>query len=37
MVIDGGYGEAVPSTIVDCTQNNPKIIRKGKGDITPFL
>ena len=37
MVIDGGYGEAVPSTIVDCTQNNPEIIRKGKGDITPFL
>jgi len=25
MVIDGGYGEAVPSTIVDCTQNNPEI------------
>ena len=37
MVIDGGYGEAVPSTIVDCTQNNSEIIRKGKGDITPFL
>jgi len=37
MVIDGGYGEAVPSTIVDCTQNTPEIIRKGKGDITPFL
>ena len=37
IVIDGGYGEAIPSTIVDCTNNIPKIIRKGKGDITPFL
>lgn len=37
MVIDGGYGEAIPSTIVDCTHINPEIIREGKGDITPFL
>ena len=37
IVIDGGYGEAIPSTIVDCTNNIPEIIRKGKGDITPFL
>jgi tRNA threonylcarbamoyl adenosine modification protein (Sua5/YciO/YrdC/YwlC family) len=37
IVIDGGYGEVIPSTIVDCTNNNPEIIRKGKGDITPFL
>ena len=37
IIIDGGYGEAIPSTIVDCTSNNPEIIRKGKGDITPFL
>jgi len=37
MVIDGGYGEAIPSTIVDCAHGNPEIIRKGKGDITPFL
>ena len=37
IVIDGGYGEAIPSTIVDCTNNNPEIIRAGKGDITPFL
>ena len=37
IVIDGGYGEAVPSTIVDCTNNTPEIIRKGKGNITPFL
>ena len=37
IVIDGGYGEAIPSTIMDCTNNTPKIIRIGKGDITPFL
>ena len=37
IVIDGGYGEVIPSTIVDCTNHNPEIIRKGKGDITPFL
>ena len=37
IVIDGGYGESIPSTIVDCTNNTPEIIRKGKGDITPFL
>jgi len=37
IVIDGGYGKAIPSTIVDCTNNNPEIIRKGKGEITPFL
>jgi len=37
IVIDGGYGDIIPSTIVDCTNNTPEIIRKGKGDITPFL
>jgi tRNA threonylcarbamoyl adenosine modification protein (Sua5/YciO/YrdC/YwlC family) len=37
IVINGGYGEAIPSTIVDCTNNTPEIIRKGKGNITPFL
>ena len=37
IIIDGGYGEAIPSTIVNFTNNNPEIIRKGKGDITPFL
>jgi len=37
IVIDGGYGEAVPSTIIDFTNNTTEIIREGKGDITPFL
>jgi tRNA threonylcarbamoyl adenosine modification protein (Sua5/YciO/YrdC/YwlC family) len=31
LVIDGGYGELVPSTIVDCTGNELVIVREGKG------
>lgn len=31
-VIDGGIGGMEPSTIVDCTGENPVIIRQGKGD-----
>ena len=31
MVIDGGYGELVPSTIVDCTGEEILIVRQGKG------
>lgn len=31
MVVDGGYGNAMPSTIVDCTQMPPEIIRQGAG------
>lgn len=31
VVIDGGYGELVPSTIVDCSGNELVIVREGKG------
>jgi tRNA threonylcarbamoyl adenosine modification protein (Sua5/YciO/YrdC/YwlC family) len=31
IVIDGGYGELVPSTVVDCTGAVIEIIRQGKG------
>ena len=31
MVIDGGYGDNEPSTIVDCTSGEPEIVRQGKG------
>ena len=37
IVIDGGFGETKPSTIIDCKEDNPQIIRKGKGDISLFL
>ncbi|MCL1937014.1 MAG: L-threonylcarbamoyladenylate synthase [Candidatus Azobacteroides sp.] len=33
-VIDGGYGGLEPSTIVDCTGDEIKIIRQGKGELT---
>jgi len=33
VVIDGGYGGNVPSTIVDLSSGIPEIIREGKGDI----
>lgn len=31
IVIDGGYGDNEPSTIVDCTQDELVILRQGKG------
>ena len=33
IVIDGGKGGVVPSTIVDCTVSPPEIIRQGEGEI----
>lgn len=32
-VIDGGYGDNTPSTVVDCTTDEPEIIREGKGEL----
>lgn len=31
LVIDGGYGQNIPSTIVDCTDEVPVVVRQGKG------
>ncbi|HAH22941.1 MAG TPA: threonylcarbamoyl-AMP synthase [Prolixibacteraceae bacterium] len=31
LVIDGGYGDNTPSTIIDCTDDMPVIVRQGKG------
>ncbi|MBF4491107.1 threonylcarbamoyl-AMP synthase [Flavobacterium sp. JLP] len=33
LVIDGGYGDNVGSTIIDLSENEPVIVREGKGDI----
>ncbi len=33
LVIDGGYGDNTPSTVIDCTKQPPEIIREGKGKI----
>ncbi|MDX1428136.1 L-threonylcarbamoyladenylate synthase [Salegentibacter mishustinae] len=31
LVIDGGYGDNIPSTVVDLTTPQPEVIREGKG------
>ncbi|CCG53042.1 Putative translation factor [Flavobacterium indicum GPTSA100-9 = DSM 17447] len=36
LVIDGGYGENVPSTIIDLTGYEPVVVREGKGDVDIF-
>ena len=33
MVVDGGIGEDVPSTVVDCSGGELEVIRYGKGEI----
>jgi len=33
VVIDGGYGDNVPSTIIDLSGYEPVLVREGKGDI----
>jgi tRNA threonylcarbamoyl adenosine modification protein (Sua5/YciO/YrdC/YwlC family) len=33
IVIDGGYGGNIPSTVVNCTGNEMTIIREGKGEL----
>ena len=35
-VIDGGYGDNVPSTIIDLSGYEPVVVREGKGDIDIF-
>ena len=34
IVIDGGYGDNVPSTVVDCTGGGIEVVREGKGDVS---
>ena len=33
IVIDGGAGDNIASTIIDYTEDEPLIVREGKGDI----
>lgn len=33
IVIDGGYGGNIPSTVIDCIGNEPLITRFGKGEL----
>jgi tRNA threonylcarbamoyl adenosine modification protein (Sua5/YciO/YrdC/YwlC family) len=38
VIIDGGPGNNMASTVVDCTEENEtKIIREGMGDLSPFM
>ncbi|RED99831.1 L-threonylcarbamoyladenylate synthase [Marinoscillum furvescens] len=37
IIIDGGFGSNQPSTVVDCTGDEPIIIRQGMGDISQYL
>ena len=34
IVIDGGYGDNIPSTVIDLTTPEPEVIREGKGSLT---
>lgn len=36
LIIDGGNCGLEPTTVVDLTEDYPKIVREGKGDPTPF-
>jgi len=36
LVIDGGYCDIEPTTVVDMTGESPEVTRVGKGDPTPF-
>jgi tRNA threonylcarbamoyl adenosine modification protein (Sua5/YciO/YrdC/YwlC family) len=37
IVIDGGYGDNIASTVVDCTKEGFDIIREGKGNLEIYL
>lgn len=37
LVIDGGYGDNIASTVVDLTSGNFEIIREGKGQLEEYL
>ncbi|RCH55142.1 threonylcarbamoyl-AMP synthase [Mucilaginibacter hurinus] len=37
MVIDGGYGGNIPSTVIDCTSGEFDVIREGKGELDLYL
>ena len=33
IVIDGGYGDNIPSTVIDLTTDQPEVVREGKGSL----
>ena len=36
IIIDGGPAYPDPSSVIDLTGDLPRILREGKGDVTPF-
>ena len=36
LVIDGGYGDNAPSTVIDLSENEPMVVREGKGSLEIF-
>lgn len=37
LIIDGGFGGIIPTTVIDLTGELPRILREGRGDISPFM
>lgn len=37
LVLDGGAAGLEPTTVIDLTGDTPVLVRRGKGDITPFF
>jgi tRNA threonylcarbamoyl adenosine modification protein (Sua5/YciO/YrdC/YwlC family) len=37
LIVDGGWGGLVPTTVVDLTEEQPSVLREGCGDPSPFL
>lgn len=37
LVIDGGYGGNIPSTIIDCSGDEFLVVREGLGDINEYI
>ncbi len=33
LIIDGGYGNVLPSTVLDCTTDTITVIREGLGSV----
>jgi tRNA A37 threonylcarbamoyladenosine synthetase subunit TsaC/SUA5/YrdC len=36
LVIDGGAGGNIPSTVVDFTSGEPELVRQGLGDFSEY-
>ncbi|OAQ39887.1 threonylcarbamoyl-AMP synthase [Pedobacter psychrophilus] len=37
LVIDGGYGDNIASTVIDCTSGEFEVLREGKGIIEDYI